>query len=617
MDNSEELIILDCTIRDGNYAVNYKFTEKDTSLLIDNLVKLGVKWLEIGHGLGLGAMEAGMGNMTATDRDMILAAKSVCKDAKIGMFFIPGIAHKEHLDMAQDCGLDFVRIGVDAPEAEKAFPYVTHARKLGLIPCLNMMKSYAVIPEEFANSARNAVDSGADVIYCVDSSGCMMPEELSHYYEAVRSVVECKMGFHGHNNLMLAIANSFTAYKCGVRYIDATFCGIGRSAGNAPLEILIAVFERLGISTGIDIFEVMNTIETYVWPLVSRIRPNDMMSVTAGYSRFHSSFLPKIALKSREYKTDLRKLVARVAFHDPVNLDEAFLDKAAGEMADTSVNQSSDKLISFQSLELSINKISNTLHSVKVLVEGLVTSSAKRSGTYTVLHLVPSKKQIEGLVIPEYVLSDGQMVLGRVTFGSIDVLKQIVDIAKSDISLYLVNHERAWSKNSIDMIAPIVGAERLMSICDKEIKMLFLRETLEHVGRLYGLKTILFYSPDNIINDIIESCNTFHTKYVFGSCMSESMQYNEVVVLNNFEDWKSINLEFDIIVFASIPTEQHAKVILNSLSKDGRIVLIAQAFGNNIFSAFSDRLVYVDLNLAYSGIVSRYIVLKSFAKSRL
>src|SRR5271170_8197417 len=124
--------ILECTLRDGSYAVDFKFTENDTAILAGVLGRLGFRWIEVGHGVGLGAMKAGKGAMPASDERLIEAAKRAAPNAQIGCFFIPGIGTADQLKSARAAGLDFVRIGYNAPEIEDAYPYLTLARKLGL-----------------------------------------------------------------------------------------------------------------------------------------------------------------------------------------------------------------------------------------------------------------------------------------------------------------------------------------------------------------------------------------------------------------------------------------------------------------------------------------------------
>ena len=141
---SNRVEILECTLRDGSYAVDFKFTERDTERVAGALGRLGFRWIEVGHGLGLGASQAGKGAMPTSDERLIETAKAAAPDARIGSFFIPGIGTADHLKSARASGLDFVRIGYNAPEIEIAYPYLTLARELGLIPCLNFMKTYGV-----------------------------------------------------------------------------------------------------------------------------------------------------------------------------------------------------------------------------------------------------------------------------------------------------------------------------------------------------------------------------------------------------------------------------------------------------------------------------------------
>src|SRR5271156_4319331 len=165
--------ILECTLRDGSYAVDFKFTENDTAILAGVLGRLGFRWIEVGHGVGLGAMKAGKGAMPASDERLIEAAKRAAPNALIGCFFIPGIGTADQLKSARSAGLDFVRIGCNAREIEDAFSYLTLAKELGLKVCLNFMKTYAVSPDVFGEKARAGETAGADIIYCVDSAGSM------------------------------------------------------------------------------------------------------------------------------------------------------------------------------------------------------------------------------------------------------------------------------------------------------------------------------------------------------------------------------------------------------------------------------------------------------------
>src|SRR5208282_529852 len=262
--------ILECTLRDGSYAIDFKFTENDTAVLASVLGRLGFRWIEVGHGIGLGAARAGKGAMPASDERLIEC------------FFIPGIGTVDQLKSARSAGLDFVRIGYNAPEIEDAFPYLALAKELGLKVCLNFMKTYGISADTFGEKARAGAAAGADVVYCVDSAGSMFPEDVHRYLSAARERSQCELGFHGHSNLQFAVANAVEAVRCGATFIDTTLYGLGRSAGNVPTEIAVAVFNNLGIESRIDLFDVMDAAEEFMGPLMSQMQLYDMMSVAMG-----------------------------------------------------------------------------------------------------------------------------------------------------------------------------------------------------------------------------------------------------------------------------------------------------------------------------------------------
>ena len=436
--------ILECTLRDGSYAVDFKFTERDTEVLAGVLGRLGFGWIEVGHGLGLGAAQAGKGTMPASDERLIESAKRAAPNAMIGSFFIPGIGTREQLRSARSAGLDFVRIGYNAPEVEEAYPYLELARELGMVPCLNFMKTYGVTPKQFGEKALGGEKAGAEAVYCVDSAGSMFPDDVRGYIGEARQRCQCALGFHGHNNLQLAVANSVEAFHAGARVIDSTLYGLGRSSGNVPTEVAVAVFHRMGITTGIDLFDVMDAAEEFLEPLMSEIQLYDMMAVSMGYSQFHSSFLPKVAAAARKHRVDLRRLVIAMGELDPVNLNEGMLERVATNLPKRKTRQSREVLTSFRAPGISEHSISASLSSVKSLVDGMVITCAKRRAR-PVLELVAAEAQSSNFVLADLVLSEDNIVLGRVTYGSFEILEKILATTKSDISVYLVDLDSgAW-----------------------------------------------------------------------------------------------------------------------------------------------------------------------------
>lgn len=313
-----EAELLECTLRDGSYAINYAFTAAEAAALAQGLEQAGVRWIEIGHGLGLGASTRGHGESAATDQEYCEAVDAVLTSARWGVFFIPGIGVHEELASAISAGLDFVRIGTNITECHQMEPFIRQALNAGVMPCANLMKSYAVTPAQFANFARQCWQMGAQVVSVVDSAGGMLPAEVAQYVDAaLQAEPAMVLGFHGHNNLGLANANALAALDAGAIWVDSTLNGLGRSAGNAITESLVLVLERAGYQTGIDPIRIQDLGHRAIRPYLAHRGGIEPLDLTLGAARFHSSYLSQATAIAREYDLDARQLVLAVGAVDP------------------------------------------------------------------------------------------------------------------------------------------------------------------------------------------------------------------------------------------------------------------------------------------------------------
>ncbi|HJU56365.1 MAG TPA: 4-hydroxy-2-oxovalerate aldolase [Pyrinomonadaceae bacterium] len=333
-DMSRSVGILDCTLRDGSYVIDFQFTAEDTRLICSALEDAGLEMIEVGHGVGMGGSDAGCGLAAATDEEYVSAAASVLTKAKFGTFFIPGIGTKEHLDMARDYGMSFVRIGTNITQSDEASEYIGYAKKLGFEVSYNAMKSYVVSPEEFLERAQRAIDAGADVIYLVDSAGGMLPNEVKQYIELLREKLTARIGFHGHNNFMLANANNLAALEAGATMLDSTVQGMGRSSGNAQTEIMVLLYEKLGIETGVDIVKLMNVGENLIRPRMRTASGVCALDMTMAQAQFHSSFLERIERATAIYDVDPKVLIIEVSKIDRVNPSEKMIQEIAAQLAE-------------------------------------------------------------------------------------------------------------------------------------------------------------------------------------------------------------------------------------------------------------------------------------------
>ena len=329
-----DIIVLECTLRDGSYAIDFQFTAEDTYVLCQAMEKAGFRWIEVGHGVGLGASGPQHGVAACTDEEYLDAASRALNHARFGAFFIPGLGTKRHLDMARHYGMGFVRVGTNITHSEEAHEYIAYAKNLGMIVSYNAMKSYVVTPEEFIERTKPMVDLGVDIVQLVDSAGGMLPSEVTHYTELMRASLPVRIGFHGHNNFMLANANNLAALAAGATVLDSTLQSMGRGAGNAQTEIMLVLYEKLGIPTGIDIVETMNIGERLV-----RIRMKEGHGVTAlevisGKAMFHSSYLKRIHDAVQAFNVDEKVLIIEVSRVDKVNPSEELIFQVARELAE-------------------------------------------------------------------------------------------------------------------------------------------------------------------------------------------------------------------------------------------------------------------------------------------
>lgn len=330
--------LLDCTLRDGSYALDFQFTADDTSAICKALEAAGLQWLEVGHGVGLCASQRGFGDAAETDVAYMKAAASSLTNAKWGMFCIPGIATLDALREAIDQGMAFVRVGSNLENYSTVQPFVELARKHGLFTCVNFMKSYTRPPADFAQYAAYAESYGADLVYLVDSAGGMLPEQVKSYVEEVRNrTASLRLGFHGHHNLGLGVANALCATELGVDFIDVSLQGFGRSAGNTPSEQFVCALMRKGIDLNIDPIALMDISERHIRPLQT-IGGVDSLDVISGLALFHSSYMGTIEKFARKYRVDPRRLIVAVCEIDQTNAPAELVEAQAARLAAAGVH---------------------------------------------------------------------------------------------------------------------------------------------------------------------------------------------------------------------------------------------------------------------------------------
>ena len=311
---ARDLRITDSTLRDGSHAMRHRFTEDQVRAVVHALDGAGVEVIEVSHGDGLGGSSFNYGFSAVDEIALIRAAVAEASAAKIAVLLLPGVGTVDDLRDAHAAGASVARIATHCTEADVSVQHFGAARDLGMETVGFLMLSHRLDPAGLAKQARIMVDAGAECVYVVDSAGALVLSDAQARVQALLSEIgsQAQVGFHGHQNLSLGVANSVLAYQAGATQIDGALCALGAGAGNAPTEVLAATFSRLGISTGVDVDSVLAAAEEVVRPIIPRLPWMDRSSVVQGYAGVYSSFLLHAERAAERYGVPAHAILQRV-----------------------------------------------------------------------------------------------------------------------------------------------------------------------------------------------------------------------------------------------------------------------------------------------------------------
>jgi 4-hydroxy-2-oxovalerate aldolase len=336
-----DVTLLDCTLRDGSYQVDFGFTAAETASLVAELEAAGIRWIEVGHGLGLGAPGSGRVKSAETDATYIAAAKGSARRAKIGVFAMPAYATLDDLSRAAELGIDFLRFGIDAKGFKSAEPFIRHAATLGIHVTTFLMKTYTLGLNLLGDSVMRIADWGGNAIAIVDSAGGMTPTAVRDYVSIASDRTGLTIAFHGHNNLQLAVGNAIAAVEAGASIVDASLRGIGRSAGNAQIEALAIALPRCLNTTTYNAVALARLASRFIVNISMQHRIAsagadctrmgvDIKELFQGLSYVHSGMQPTIDRVAAEMNVDSGDLTFAVgSFSGGLDVDETTVRKIA------------------------------------------------------------------------------------------------------------------------------------------------------------------------------------------------------------------------------------------------------------------------------------------------
>lgn len=330
-----KVVVHDMSLRDGMHPKRHQITLDQMVSVATGLDEAGVPLIEVTHGDGLGGASINYGFGLHTDEEYLRAVVPRMRRAKISALLLPGIGTVDDLRMAHGCGVATVRVATHCTEADVARQHLGLSRELGLDTVGFLMMAHMLPPERLVEQARLMESYGAHCVYVTDSAGYMLPADVTARVGALRAALrpETEVGFHGHHNLGMGIANSIAAVEAGAYRIDGSAAGLGAGAGNTPLEVFVAVLDRMGADHGVDLYALMDVAEERVVPMMDVPVRIDRDALILGYAGVYSSFLLFAQRAGAKYGVSPRDLLVELGRRQTIGGQEDLIEDLALDMA--------------------------------------------------------------------------------------------------------------------------------------------------------------------------------------------------------------------------------------------------------------------------------------------
>jgi len=321
----------DMSLRDGMHAKQHQISIDEMVDIACAMDKSGIPLIEVSHGDGLGGGSVNYGFAAHSDQQYLSAVIPKLKHAKVSALLLPGIGTVDHLRMAQDLGVSTIRVATHCTEADVAEQHIGLARSLNMDTVGFLMMAHMASAQDILAQAKLMVNYGANCVYCTDSAGYMLPAQVSEKISLLRRELppEIEIGFHGHHNMGMAIANSLSAIEAGASRIDGSVAGLGAGAGNTPLEVFVAVLQRMGVKSGVDLYKIMDVAEDLIVPMMDQPIRVDREALTLGYAGVYSSFLLFAQRAQKKYGVSARDILVELGRRGTVGGQEDMIEDVA------------------------------------------------------------------------------------------------------------------------------------------------------------------------------------------------------------------------------------------------------------------------------------------------
>ncbi len=332
-----KIMVFDSTLRDGSHANKHQFTEKQISDYCTSFDEAGMDAIFVGHGNGLGASSSQIGFSLVDEMQMIRIAREKLKKTMLGAYLIPGFGTiRDQISKAVDLGVDIFEIGCHCTEADISQQHIEYISKRQRKAYGTLMMFHMASPDVILENALKMESYGANGIILMDSAGASTNDMVREYIGLLTDKLSIPVGFHAHNNLGLAVSNTFTALEQGAQIIDGTMRGYGAGAGNCQLEAICALLYKKGWNSRIrlDFFQLLKKSDVLMDSIMHEPMGISPLSIASGVAGVFSAFKEHAVKAGEAFGVDPKEVLLEVGRRKAVGGQEDIIVQIASELSE-------------------------------------------------------------------------------------------------------------------------------------------------------------------------------------------------------------------------------------------------------------------------------------------
>ena len=316
--------ILDCTIRDGGYLNNWNFDRKFVRELYRNLSRTGVDTIEIGF---RNFQKKDYGIWYSTPEKLLQELFDDIDGASIALLVDLDEADLASIPKSKKSLVDLYRVTSHKHTIPQALKMCDEIKAKGYQVSLQLMGIVGYSDKDMTHLIKPLTKSSVDYIYFADSYGSLFPQNIKKFVDWLKPTKK-KIGFHPHNNLQLAFANTLEAIRCGIDIVDGTVYGMGRGAGNLPLEVLIIYLEKTLNHEKYNALPILDLIDRYFIKLNDEIKWGyNLPYMLSGLLEVHPNYAKALTDRREHAADDMVKILETVKDLNITGFNKETLDK--------------------------------------------------------------------------------------------------------------------------------------------------------------------------------------------------------------------------------------------------------------------------------------------------